>query len=58
MKTGKLKGMCDSCQEITNVHVLGDTYGEWVCEACDPPMELKIREDMKTGKTYLVGLDL
>lgn len=55
MTSKKTKGMCDSCQDITEIHQATDQ--EWLCEACDPtPTPLTLTET--NGRTYLLGLGL
>jgi len=56
MKTGKLKGACDGCEQIAHIHT--DEFGLWLCEDCDPVPTLKIHTDEKTGRYYLTGLGL
>lgn len=59
-KTGRLRGACDSCQEVTELHGT-EQYGEWLCLSCKEVIyagedSLQLRE--VNGKTYITGLGL
>jgi len=55
-KSGRLQGMCDSCQEVGDLYGT-EQYGEWLCLSCkefvygkDEPLQIA------NGKIFGLGI--